>query len=327
MKKKFYLKQVKEINKMKYIFKFLYLINSLLLFTLLLSYLSPMTDPVKFWPIAFTGLIYPFLFFINIIFLIFWFFSWKKYVWANIIILLIGSSFIEKFIGINELKNITTNNTAKVLSYNVRLFNKNENIKEKGIKEKIIDLINKENTDILCIQEFEEFEKNLYFDSLNYHPLIKNSRLQIFSKYAEIKSEIVKDNICIYKDLKIGDDTLRVYNIHLHSNWANKIKLSFQNRSKEVKIIKNNIQTSKYKTLICGDLNDTPMSYTYKTISSKFNDAFVFSGKGIGDTHSSIPLLRIDYIFTSKGISTSKYIKHNEKYSDHHPISCEISLE
>ena len=311
---------------MKYLFKFLYIINSLLLFTLLISYLSPNIDPIKFWPIAFTGLIYPFLFFINLIFLIFWFFSWKKYVWANIIIVLVGSSFIERFIGINELDNPSSDNEISVLSYNVRLFNKNKNIKEKDIKPKIIDFLNREDPSILCIQEFTENSNNNYFDSLNTNFLIKNSRLQIFSKFPEIKSEIVEDNICIYKDLKVGNDTLRVYNIHLHSNWANKIKLSFQNRSEEVKMIKNNILLSPYKTLICGDLNDTPMSYTYKTISKDFNDAFVVSGKGIGDTHTSIPLLRIDYIFASTGISTSKYMKHEERYSDHHAISCSIYM-
>ena len=313
---------------MRYFFKFLYLLNSLTLFALLLSYLSPIIDPINFWPISFIALIYPFLFFINIIFLIFWFFSWKKYVWANIIIILIGSSHIERFIGINEVNHdIIIDNKIKVLTYNVRLFNKNENIKAKDIKRKIIDFINKENPNILCLQEFEEASNNILFDSLNSEQLAKNSRLQIFSKFLEIDGGVVKDNICIYKDLKIGEDTLRVYNIHLHSNWAHKIKSSFQRRSEEVKFIIKHINLCPYKSIICGDLNDTPMSYVYNILASNFNDSFVLSGKGIGESHTSIPLLRIDYIFSSLGIHSYNYKKHKVKYSDHNPISCDVSVQ
>ena len=40
------------------------------------------------------------------------------------------------------------------MSYNVRLFNQNENIKDDNIDNKIIDAIKKEKPNILCIQEF-----------------------------------------------------------------------------------------------------------------------------------------------------------------------------
>ena len=58
--------------------KLLYLINSLSLFTLLLSYLSPFINPTIFWPISFIGLMFPILYITNLLFMIYWLIGMKR---------------------------------------------------------------------------------------------------------------------------------------------------------------------------------------------------------------------------------------------------------
>ena len=133
--------------------KLLYLINSICLLLLILSYLSPFISPTFFWPISFFGLLFPIFYVINSLFLIYWIIGFKKQIWANIIILLIGIQYIGLFFGTQPTTTKTTD-SIKVLSYNVRLFNRYEWISDPDVKSEIFKFIRKENADILCIQEF-----------------------------------------------------------------------------------------------------------------------------------------------------------------------------
>ena len=58
--------------------KILLYLNILAAAGLVLSYLSTIISPVKFWPLAFFGLAYPYLFLCNVIMLIYWIVRWKK---------------------------------------------------------------------------------------------------------------------------------------------------------------------------------------------------------------------------------------------------------
>jgi len=70
--------------------KIIFFVNSILLLLLILSYLSPYINPNIIWFFSFLGLIFPFLYVLNIFFLIYWLLCFKRQIWANIIILLIG---------------------------------------------------------------------------------------------------------------------------------------------------------------------------------------------------------------------------------------------
>ena len=51
--------------------------------------------------------------------------------------------------------------------------------------------------------------------------------MAIYSKYPQIKKGYItingkeKYNTCIYSDIVVNSDTIRIYNIHLASNWFN----------------------------------------------------------------------------------------------------------
>jgi endonuclease/exonuclease/phosphatase family metal-dependent hydrolase len=280
--------------------------------------------------------------------------------WANIIILLIGIGNISNYFGTSPNSNSSEENT-KVLSYNVRLFNRYGWIPKENVREDIFAFFTEEDADILCIQEFYTPNE---IPNLNYpyrHIGLQNKKSQwhmaIYSKYPQIKKKTVSikgermNNTCIYSDMIINEDTIRVYNIHLASNWfknsdysfiqnpqkekikeglkgiASRLKNSFIKRAEEVAVIKEHIKTSPYPIILCGDFNDTPLSFAYNSIKGDLVDAFTVCGKGIGDSFVKIPALRIDYIFHDEELKSSNYKKHKKILSDHYAVSCDIRWE
>ncbi len=181
-----------------------------------------------------------------------------------------------------------------------------------------------------------------------------------FSKYpiinkGEIPFENDPNNFCIYSDVVTKWDTLRVFNAHVgsirfqdddyrffdetvtddryHSNEAGqrilqRLKVGFEKRESQVKDVAEAIEQSPYPVILCGDLNDTPVSYTYRQFDQLMTDAFVNSGSGIGTTYiGKIPSNRIDYIFHSESLKSRKFETHDFNQSDHKPISCEIGWD
>ena len=340
--------------------KLLYLTNSICLLLLLFSYLSPKISPAIFWPISFFGLLFPLFYIANILFLIYWIIGFKKQIWANIIVLLIGIQYIGLFFG-TQPKTTENTDSIKVLSYNVRLFNRYEWIEKPDIKSKIFEFFKAEKADILCIQEFYTPNEIPSLDYPYRHIGLQSKKNQlhmaIYSKYPQLKKETVSikgermNNTCIYSDLCIDSDTIRVYNIHLASNWfknsdysflqnpkketlkkgikgiVERMKSSYKKRAEEAQVIKEHMKSSPYPIILCGDFNDTPLSYAYNTISERLNDAFKESGKGIGQSFIKIPALRIDYILYNENFKSYNYIQHKQNLSDHYAVSCEIDIK
>mgnify|MGYP001336930238 CR=1 FL=1 len=215
--------------------KIIFLINSISLFLLLISYISPYTNPNIFSPISFIGLLFPLLFILNFLFLIYWITCFKKQIWPNIIILLIGAQYINNFVNITPTKENGIN-SIKIVSYNVRIFNKYDWIPEIK-KENIFSFIKELKGDILCIQEFEYDQEmpDLNYDFIHIGKYEKKNQghLAIYSKYPQINKSTIsienKDmyNTCIYSDIIIKNDTIRFYNIHLASNWFRSTDYSF----------------------------------------------------------------------------------------------------
>ena len=103
------------------------------------------------------------------------------------------------------------------------------------------------------------------------------------------------------------------------------MKKSYKKRAEEVTVIKEHMQKSPFPILVCGDFNDTPLSYAYNKIKGDLIDAFKNSAKGIGDSFVNIPALRIDYILHDHRMQSTNYKKHKQILSDHYAISCEIT--
>lgn len=182
------------------------------------------------------------------------------------------------------------------------------------------------------------------------------SRFPIVKKHV-IKLENSRGNTCIASDVCINSkDTIRVFNMHLQSialkqedyryidlhdddnsymndvdgskNILRKVRNASIKRAAQCEKIAASIGQSRHDVLVCGDFNDTPVSYTYQQLSSGLKDAFKESGQGFGKTYNGIlPSYRIDYILASKGFQAGDFITHRKSYSDHFPISCVVWKE
>ncbi len=52
--------------------------------------------------------------------------------------------------------------------------------------------------------------------------------------------------------------------------------------------------------IVCGDFNDTPISYTHRTIAQDLDDAFTQSGRGLGISYNQKQILFPDRQHTDK---------------------------
>jgi endonuclease/exonuclease/phosphatase family metal-dependent hydrolase len=181
----------------------------------------------------------------------------------------------------------------------------------------------------------------------------------VFSKYKiENKTEIEfenkrTENSALFCDISLPTKTVRVFNMHLQSihlankdykyldkinidtdeevekgvNIIRKLKRAFIKRANQADNVAKAIAASPYPTIVCGDFNDLPSSYSYHTIKSNLKDAFIEAGFGLGTTYAkNIPGVRIDYVLVDKSIHVSSFKILPFKFSDHYAISTNISF-
>ena len=108
-----------------------------------------------------------------------------------------------------------------------------------------------------------------------------------------------------------------------------KMKKAYERRSKEVEEMLADIPNDGRPIILCGDFNDTPLSYTYHQIrSAGFVDGFVKTGRGIGHTYAGrLPLLRIDYIWANEQIQPMSFKRIKYKGSDHYPVILDFNVK
>jgi endonuclease/exonuclease/phosphatase family metal-dependent hydrolase len=182
----------------------------------------------------------------------------------------------------------------------------------------------------------------------------------LFSHYPILTAENIEINIqgnnLIQKaEIQVADDTISVYNIHLTSNrfseketglvFKNKLP-EFSNtnyqitksilqklmdnsvdRGLEADIISAALRQDKNPTIVCGDLNDLPSSYSYFKIRENWKDAFLEKGFGFGSTfRSPLPILRIDYLLYTPSLQLLSLQQPNLPYSDHNPLLAHFTM-
>lgn len=212
---------------------------------LLLAYLSLFISPELFWMLAFMGLILPFLFLINLLFVFYWLvISWKRALFSGLL-LLAGVPKITELYNFakpasrEDIINFKARDSViNVMSYNVRLFDLYNWTDNKQTRNHIMDVIRKEQPDILCFQEFF-YDDTRAFNTLDTLLQIQPARykhvvhtatvkkvnhwgIATLSRFPMVRRGTISfkdstDNISIFSDIKAYGDTIRVYNLHLES--------------------------------------------------------------------------------------------------------------
>jgi len=85
---------------------------------------------------------------------------------------------------------------------------------------------------------------------------------------------------------------------------------------------------SQYPTIVCGDFNDSPISYSRRTIAQGLTDCFAATGRGIGLSYNQKGFfVRIDHIFCSSHFEPYNCQIDNEMdASDHYPVVCWLKM-
>ena len=355
--------------------------NLVLVIFFLLSSLAPYLHPNKWWFIALLGLAFPFLLFLNLLCIAGWLIIMRpRYALISFVAVLLSIKSIIVFFAFNSPAPFNYKKepgTLRVGSWNVARFIELKRNNNKGSQKrlKMFDLIRQQDADIFCLQEFHTSTDSNYYDNIKPimdlgYPYYYFSFDQdgdnhyyssiIFSRHPFIDTGRIRyprptlPDVLMYADIKMGDDTVRIYTTHLQSlqlgkldydrigkiksgddslvansrNILGKVRKGFTRRSMQADMAHEVMGNSPHPYLLCADLNDVPNSYTYSTIRGKLKDAFLEKGFGIGRTFSSLsPTLRIDYIFTDANFKVKQFTRLVKNLSDHYMIVADVELK
>jgi len=101
-----------------------------------------------------------------------------------------------------------------------------------------------------------------------------------------------------------------------------KLKLAFLRRADQVDMVRTRIAEMGENVMVCGDFNDTPCSYAYRTVRGMdLSDAYQECSFGPEITyHENRFLFRIDHILYRGDLRAVNMVRPDVKISDHYPL-------
>ncbi len=338
----------------------MFFFNIVLTVLTFIAYVLPFLAPKLFPLLSVLTLMMPLFLILNGLFFLYWVIQFKKQIFLSGLVLLTGITFINKFYKFSAVNLPANENDFVVMSYNVRLFNLFDWMPKTDVATYIRTFINDKNPDIVCIQEYSisaNIDLKVYPHRYIYMQGNKIKTGQaIFSKFPIIDEGNLafpnSNNTVIFADIKKGKDIIRVYNMQLQSIKISpdvneisenideinqqksqlvfkRISLAFRKQQQQAEIIRNHKEACTYPLIICGDMNNSPFSYVYRSIKGKLNDTFEEAGSGFGQTyHFKYYPARIDYIFADPIMKVKSFESFPDFVnSDHYPIMTRLSIE
>lgn len=129
-----------------------------------------------------------------------------------------------------------------------------------------------------------------------------------------------------------GEDYLRLAKdgdaIRLKDALRAKLSPTFRSHNIQANIIHDLIQRyGSGRVIVCGDFNDTPLSYARYKIGEGLEDAFVSKGNGLGITFHTRPFfVRIDHILFGPAFRALRCeVDKTASESDHYPIEAVLT--
>ena len=329
---------------------------ALLIFATLVVLICQHISPERSGLLSVVALGAPIIYLLNIVVMFYWIVRWKWWrATIMIAVVVVGLFYVSRYYKFQVDRDYGTSyierRYTKIMTYNVY----------EGMSEGLVPYINQHNPDILCLQEMnigtDNWNALAEVYSTTYTPKTGVGGNQILTKFKILRSGNIADLSrinAVWADLKIKDDTVRVVSLHLQSTAIRPEDTQFieqheylhdnndgKFRSIVARLVENNckravqaetiakfLSQSPYKTIVCGDFNDVPLSYTYNSIAQGFDDTFSKMANGIAYTYNiRYHLLRIDNILVSPQIEVVSYEVDNEvEYSDHYPVISRVKF-
>lgn len=219
------------------------LLNYTFVLSLLASYLASAISPSSFWPVAFMGLAYPFILLSNIFFIVYWLVRRPLFAIPSLLTIALGWKFLFSTFGFRESSAIAVPKSSaqmlRVMTWNVHNFRSfNPSKDERATRDQMLDVIRKEQPDILCLQEYyskRRGENNIrksitdilraedyyiYEDFANpweQQGLAIFAKLDIHERGGIRFPKSSRGNEAMFADFIINGKTVRIYNVHLQS--------------------------------------------------------------------------------------------------------------
>lgn len=223
--------------------------------------------------------------------------------------------------------------------------------------QQIAMLMNAEQVDVLCMQEFMAGRKftsddiaKLFADNMPY--FVQEGSIAVASRFPIVAHKYVRftntQNDYMWADLSVGGKIVRVVTVHLQTSGLAGLRHRYKKnhgedapvdevidlldrnskiRAEQVREIRSVVDASDKPVILVGDFNDTPSSYTYRTMKGDLTDGFRASGSGYGGTFRPMAgLLRIDYIFYGDAFEGHQYYTSPEPVSDHKVVIADLSF-
>ncbi len=329
-----------------------------------LSYISIYINPVDSVIPLFFGLYFIPIVFLNIIILVIALIRRRSVAWVTFLMLIPSILFADLFVKFGKPNEGEKGNALNICTYNVGLFAQESGISRLDQLNRVARYIGEERPSIVCFQEFYAKDTSVIRDLFHQYPYIQWHFFRYsdggmfgnltISKYPIVSGDKItfkgSTNLCIFSDIDFFGKMIRIYNTHLEShsisfttlvkrmsnsqkvseeiiNVHERVASAFKKRGKQVDSIAVHMSKSEYPAIICGDFNDTPMSYTYHILMKGMKDSFRESGRGFSATYSYLwPLLRIDYILYPEKFWSMSHTTQKVPYSDHYPVFSEIII-
>lgn len=331
---------------------------SLVLWSILtiVSYLGPLLNPKTFGFAIGILLLYPVVLLINILLLFLFLYQFKLlYSAFALLLLLVGWPIHSKLVSLFGSDSVPLQTDYKLVTFNSNYGYGIEDHQNSNSKDLIALLNEYKPPDILCLQEYIPDLGDWFEAHYNFKNLVNKAgyRTAIYTNFEVLDRGFIlfgnRENSCTWADIQLSDQSvIRLYNIHLQSNQitdeTRRIKdvglewdksslkaighifmnysQSSAKRVEQIDTLLNHIYRSPHPVIICGDLNDVAISYTYRRIAFGQKDSFLEAGRGRGITYAgALPFLRIDYAFFNPNFKVVKHDVIRSDFSDHHPVA------
>ena len=194
-----------------------------------------------------------------------------------------------------------------------------------------------------------------HYDSVH----IGQNNVAVLSRYPIVGKELIcrgnNNGAAAFRLLLAPKDTLLVVNCHLESMHLSaaerskyhdlvrkpedtdvkasshllisKISTASVERARQADLVAGFLHRHEGKNLIvCGDFNDTPVSYAHRVIRGNLTDAFRATGNGLGRSFNRDAIVvRIDNIFCSRHWRPfACRVDNSLAASDHYPVVCSL---
>lgn len=318
--------------------------------------------------ISLTGLAFPAILLANLLIALLYVIIVRKMPWIPIIAILLTISPILTYspLSFKSEPKESKDGDFCVLSYNIHGLTPVEAELAHEAGDMIFDYVANSDADILCLQESsaKHFEKKMENDTSFLKRLpysCHTPSMTIIARWPIIEYHPIdypeSGNSFLYCRLLVGTDTMAIFNCHFQSIGLKQEEIDDYNRmlvhpqdtsglegSRSIirKLAEANVsrasqadmiadlidvETAQY-ILLCGDFNDTPLSYTHHVMSERLTDAYSKSGTGPGISYNQNRLFfRIDHMFCSSNITPLHcWVDNSIEASDHYPLKARFRM-